>query len=439
MKKVIPSLALCLCVLAFLTPAGAPRVSAAEGPGDVANLTITNVVIGPTSVDLTVLDSGTGSTGYLVQSSDSLEIPYWEQEGGIIGGGGVGAHNITLARADFARRFYRVIGVSATAADSDGDGLSDTFEQSIGTNPSRFDTDGDGYSDGAEYAYGTNPLNASSTPALTKLPRAEFVDSNSSATEGSSPHVVKLVFDKPFHGTLKYVILPESTAAAPADFLPLSGSVVVDGAQAGISIPLMDDLNISPSRVLFLQIVTDPGQPYARGGRHFHAVSLADNDSWWSCLLRDKYAERNLRVKLLHNGSTTQAFFAAGAGQDGLPVLGTEPVNSQSNQSEGVIPIGTWPGTVAFDTPAHFKIATPALTASTGGLFGSGTGLTRTLVLECQPSATGPFSFHSIAPGRYVGTYTEALALPGSGYLTSGNTGTFVLIRDLPARANVLR
>lgn len=42
--------------------------------------------------------------------------------------------------------------------DSDGDGLTDSFERSLGTNPFKKDTDGDGYDDGVEISGGYNPL-----------------------------------------------------------------------------------------------------------------------------------------------------------------------------------------------------------------------------------------------------------------------------------------
>jgi PKD repeat protein len=47
-----------------------------------------------------------------------------------------------------------------TAADSDGDGLTDTNELTRGTDPARADTDGDGANDGDEDIAGTNPTNA---------------------------------------------------------------------------------------------------------------------------------------------------------------------------------------------------------------------------------------------------------------------------------------
>ena len=42
------------------------------------------------------------------------------------------------------------LGLSATATDMDGDGLSNSYEMLIGTNPLRADTDGDGVPDGQD-------------------------------------------------------------------------------------------------------------------------------------------------------------------------------------------------------------------------------------------------------------------------------------------------
>ncbi|MBI4143146.1 hypothetical protein HY480_04700 [Candidatus Uhrbacteria bacterium] len=43
------------------------------------------------------------------------------------------------------------------AADTDGDGLSDTEETFYGSNPRKSDTDGDGFTDGAEVEKGYSP------------------------------------------------------------------------------------------------------------------------------------------------------------------------------------------------------------------------------------------------------------------------------------------
>ncbi len=338
--------------------------------------------------------------------------------------------------------FYRIAGTNNTILitpdDLDGDGLPNATEILLGTNPDKFDSDGDGFSDGVEYTYGTNPNLITSFPVLTTLPRAEFTEAMSSGTEGSGTHWVTVTFDKPYFGTLKYGVLTNSTARASIDYLPLPASVTVAGQSAMIPITWIDDAEISPDRLLFLEIQTDPALPYARGGQTRHTVLLGENDAWWSGVLADKYAQRNFQLKLVHVGAVTQAAFVAGAGNDGLPLLASDTNVVKSSQSVGVVPVGTFPATVEFDTPTHFKITSPAMTAPTGGLFGAGTGLTRTLVLESQPATSGPSNDQDIIPGRVVGLYTECLAFPGQAACAM-QTGTLVLVRQLPARPNVIQ
>jgi len=55
-------------------------------------------------------------------------------------------------------------GYVPSAADSDGDGLTDAEEIFYGTDPYKSDTDGDGYSDYYEIHSGTNPLDPNSPP-----------------------------------------------------------------------------------------------------------------------------------------------------------------------------------------------------------------------------------------------------------------------------------
>jgi hypothetical protein len=65
-----------------------------------------------------------------------------------------------------------------TSKDTDGDGISDVYENLIGTNPDNPDSDGDGISDGAEIAAGTDPLNSDNTAPVI----SSFVRTSSSPT-----------------------------------------------------------------------------------------------------------------------------------------------------------------------------------------------------------------------------------------------------------------
>jgi hypothetical protein len=431
--------AVAMKALSILTILALLGMSAGRGAESVvvADLIITSLVIMPTSVTLTALDEGVGATGYLVQSSPSLEAPAWEQEGGIFAGGGAGAHALTFARGGLGKRFYRVLGISSTASDSDGDGLSDTFEQSIGSNRFKFDTDGDGVSDGDEYAYGTNPLNAGERPVFTNLPRAEFAVSNSTALEGAPSHSVRIVFDKPFNGLLKVQTLSMSTAAALVDYEPFSQSIAVSGTEAFVTIAVIDNLAISGARAIQLQIVTDPAQPYARGARTRHTVIIAENDSWWTGSVTDTYAERNFRLRILRNASGSQMVFGAGAGRDGLAMLASEAPAARTSLSKGLVPDGEWNATVVSDLPHRLHLSSPAMPADGGGLLSGAGALTRRIEFQCQPTVTGEFAFHELRTDRIIGSYREVLSAAAGSYLGVTNSGGFVLVRDIPTTAKV--
>lgn len=268
---------------------------ALSGPVAIAqtNVTIEQLVFEPAQIRVVFKHPIAGSTNFFLQGSSNLTN--WTSFPGVtVSVLGLGHVELRMPRAMDARQFFRVL-ANISTNDADGDGLPDAVELLLGTDPHKVDTDGDGFSDGIEVLAGTNPLDPTSFPTQSGLPVAAFTNSVSLATEGAGGQLVTVVFDRPFHGNLRYRINPRSTAVAGQDYETLSGSVPVAGTVAQIFINPIDDLVVRQERLLLLELVEAVG--YRMGIRSSHVVRIADDDAYWSGTLKDKYAERNFRLK----------------------------------------------------------------------------------------------------------------------------------------------
>lgn len=394
------------------------------------SLKVTDLTQAGAQLTLTVQNTG-ASTSFRVDGSPTMAAGTWVPVGGAAFtavAGQPGFFRTSFTRKGTGKQFYRVVGlVSVTSPDDpDGDGLTTAFEGTLGTNNTLFDTDGDGFSDGQEFALGTDPLFASSKPTLATKPAVEFVDLTSTGTEGA-PYSALLTLDQPYTGTVKYAVVPaNSTATAPADFTALSGTVNVNGTSAAIPITWTDDTILNPDRMLALDVIALPTDGYRTGGRSRHIIRLEENDWWWTGAVQDTYAQRNFRIRLTRSPAGTQVTFAAGAGNDGLPPAAAGDTTSQT---EGIVPAGTFPGTVQFNTATRFRVTSPAMPLPASGITGPGTDMTRTLVLDSQPAAG---SFHQITSTSVAGTYTETLASAAAPHLNRTITGTFFIAREIP-------
>ena len=406
-------------------------------PASGQALKVTGLAQAGNQLTITVQNTG-ASTAFRLDGSPSMASGTWVPVAGAAFSavaGQTGFFRSTFTRTGTGKQFYRVVGLTSVTSpdDRDGDGLTTTFEGTLGTNTGDFDTDGDGFSDGQEFALGTDPLVNSSRPVLATKPSVEFVALTGTGTEGS-PYSAQITLDSAFTGTVKYAIVPaNSTATAPGDFTAVSGTVSVNGTSATIPITWTDDIILKTDRMLALDIIALPADGYRTGGRSRHIIRLEENDWWWNGAAQDTYAQRNFRMKLTRNSAGTQVTFAAGAGQDGLPPAVSGDTTSQS---EGMVPVGTFPGTVQFNTATRFQATSPAMIIPASGITGPVTDMTRTLMLNSQP-ANG--SFHEITTRRIAGTYTETLASVSAPHLNRTITGMFVIARDIstpvPARA----
>jgi CheY-like chemotaxis protein len=388
------------------------------------NVFIEQAVIGPTNISFLVRNPVAGSTNFAVQGGTNLGV--WSTiPGASVSVSDFGHLQVQIPRPASSREFFRVMATISTN-DPDGDGLPTEVEVGLGTNPFKVDTDGDGFSDGIEVLAGTDPLNPNSYPTQAGLPLAVFTNSISEAIEGTGGHVVNITFDRPFTGTLYYTISTKSTAVAGQDYQPLSGNVSVSGTTAQIVVTPVDDRVVRPERDLLLNLTQVAG--YRIGIQSSHVVRITDNDTYWGGTLKDKYAERNFRLLLTVSNGVSLASFVAGEGYDGLPSVTNAPGTSIS---VGLVSAGSYSAVVHSNSPASFWITSPQLAAGGAGIFAANTPLARTIDLL----AVGTNVNHLISPGMMIGTYTERIGVSNtvSSYLDRTNTGSFVLVRDLPA------
>jgi len=336
-----------------------------------------------------------------------------------------------LPRPADPQLFFRALAVFSTN-DLDGDGLPLIAETGLGTNPNLGDTDMDGFSDGAEVLAGTDPLDIMSFPMSSGVPLASFTDSVSTAVEGHGGHSLTVTFDRPASGTLHYQVNPRSTAVPGIDYQALSGTVAITGSTAQILIVPINDLTNRSDRTLTIDLVEMTG--YRIGVGSFHAVRLVEDDTYWNGVLKDKYAERNFRLLLNRSNNVTQACFVAGEGLDGLPMLDTTAPGTSI--SEGIIPAECHEAQVSADSTTLFSLLSPELSAGNNvGIFAGNVSLARTFQLAAMTANTN----HLISSNIIVGTYTERIGITNTSasYLDQTNTGSFVLVRELPTQVSV--
>ena len=435
----------------FLCPSALALLAAATAHSQTLQVDSITQGVG-NQMTVTVKNTGS-STSFQLQGSSSLAAGGWSNVTTTFSpvAGQSGVVQATFTKPAGKSYFVRVVGTSGTAEDADGDGLAGTLEATLGTNSSLFDTDNDGFSDGVEFSYGTDPKSAASKPNNGLPPAVEFAVTDLDGTEGT-PATVNLVFDRSFSGTVRYnVIAARSTAKAPADYAALNGTVAVNGTTASFQIDWVDNLTVDPIRLLFINLVTNPGQNYTTGPRDFLTVRLNDNDAYWQGTLAPfpdsetagkAFLLRDLRLKFVNGPGTRKVFFIAGPGFDGLPALAGETPATATSQTEGVVPAGSWEGVINVLQADDFWITSPPMPIPAavgklgvgGSLFGPATDLTRTLNFDALPGAT---PYNAVTPTRIGGVWTETVASQNAPHLNRVAQGMFVLQKDAPTVAPV--
>lgn len=397
-------------------------------------LQVTSLTPAGNQITITVQSTGT-ATAFELQGSSSMAAGTWAPLSTTFApvSGQSGLFRATITRPGSSRYFLRVLGLSGSIDDTDGDGLSNIFETAplpngTGTNPSLADTDGDGFNDGREFAAGTDPKNAQSRPPFAHLPIVRFANATTTVTKGDG--IIPLVLQSgngSFSGTVSVEVSTNGNAVAGTDFsVPVT--VAMTSGTASLPLTLIDNLTLSRNyRVLILQVKSAAG--YTIGGGFRTTVVIGDNDACWSGCLDDGTLQQNFRLRMLRQGGTSQIAFVSGSTHDGLP---QSAQTGTTDQSAGIIPAGTHPATITANNSTLFDITSPALPAGDQAtMFGSSLVLNRTLRLRAGTGVTPS----SIAAAKIYGTFTENTSAPGgtAPHLAINRSGTFALQRDVPS------
>ncbi|MDB4451849.1 thrombospondin type 3 repeat-containing protein [Akkermansiaceae bacterium] len=415
-----------------------------------ADPVITDVSITTTQVIVSFEEDGPNNQFEIERNPNLLATNWSSDNSATLTPQGGGVFTYTLSRNAADKEFFRVIGsFLGTGLDPDGDGLPTTLEDTFTANtsspdysdPNDFDTDNDGFSDGVEYAYGTEPNNTASKPDQASLPQVQFTNSVSSAMEGEATHSIPITISSSYSGTIYYAINSGTTATTPDDFGTISGTTTASGGTATIDLAITDNLAISQyERLILIDLSKNPlGNGYRPAGRVTHIVCLTDNDSYWNGVLVDELTERNFRLRVRRDASTTEVAFVSGD-SDGL----LTPDAGASSQSTGIIPETNLAGNpqevFLSSTPSFSDVfvsaSTPDLPATTSGFLGT-TPLKRTLVIAANP---GMNPDHNITPTAILGKFTEIISHatdPDATYLDTTIEGSMVLTKDVPLPANL--
>ena len=427
----------------------------------IAELEISNLSISDNQVIMTVEGLNVGEQPFIQAVTELSNLtaltPFLTNAVPVDNGGGV--YTVTIARPADLKVFFRAVaGNLGTASDLDGDGLPNQFETDIlGTDPNSFDSDGDGFSDGLEFSSGTNPDSASDFPDLLTLPTVAFQSGMSQATEGENSFSIQIFGEQSYSGPIFYSINARSTATSPEDFtLSEPSSVMMTNGVAQLPITLIDDLEISPERLIVIDLEKNPpGNFYRAAGAVAHVVCLSENDSYWNGVAVDNASQRNFRMRLLRNASTTQCAFVSG-NQDGLNTESSDGTDLMgTSQTTGLIPdvdiAGTpqsvWQATPSVFTSTSFQATSPEMPVLNSGF--TNQPLVRTLALDAEiepifrllaPPNNTLRSTEPSEPLVFAGSYVETISHatdPSITYLNSTINGSFSLTRVQSAQVNL--
>jgi len=242
-------------------------------------------------------------------------------------------------------------------------------------------------------------------------PKALFSSFTSAASEGVGSAQVTVLFSRAFTGTLHYSVGEASTASSGVDFSALPGTVEVNGTDARIAVPILDDTDIEHIESIDLRL--EEGAGYSIGSPSNDTLFVDDNDAAWQGMMNEDGASRGFTLEIRRTGATAQGVLRGDA--------------------TGVIPPSTppeagWPVQSIVLTDTHFEAHIENVPVPQERTARLGAGFTRSFDLVGNASQDDPVPFGQT---EIWGELTERLVPDSSAFqhLTRTVTGRFFLSR----------
>ena len=175
-----------------------------------------------------------------------------------------------------------------------------------------------------------------------------FAYPSTTAVESLTTVNVPLTFTRPLSGVIQYDV--SGTAVSGTDFIPLTGSLSVNGTNATCSIQLKDDLAINDPRTIILKLRSPPtnSATFALGAQCIHTVFINDNDATWQGQMTTDGLQLPFTLAILQSNTVYQA--------------------SVTSDGSGALPAGLWPTVLTVNSNAFFATIGPIAVQNTNTL-----------------------------------------------------------------------
>ena len=260
---------------------------------------------------------------------------------------------------------------------------------------------------------------------------ANFGSSELQIEEGAGPVYLMLLFDKPFIGTLYYAM-----EGPDRDTLPgLSGTAKVHGSTASIPLIIPDDLNVGTLRHLTLRLV--PGPDYRVGSGSQYSLTVLENDADWQggLLLSNKLTLTcTSQIVYRTNDGTSDLIKTNNASlplntQNSLDFVlriqrsGSTCAGVLTSDGLGFFPANEWPAAITLSEDAF------AATVDNIQLPTDSTLLGVPVLLSLKMTALNTAGQTNVTPTEIQGQGTLTMRYSGLPYLDTTNSGQFVLMK----------